>query len=69
MNDEVSKAVHKPVHLRTKRDVELLKTKGAIYGGCCDRFVDYSSCDCMERALDDPAIDPKSQNPAPPQQE
>ncbi len=64
--DEVMASLHKPRHLRTKRDVMILKTKGCVYG-CCNDFADYSPCDCLENAVDDtPAVDPKSGNPIPP---
>lgn len=68
MDDEVRAALDKTKHQRTKRDVELLKTKGAIYG-CCGRFAEQQACDCYERALDDPVIDPKSKQSPKPQQE
>lgn len=50
--EEVMAAVHKPKGQRTRRDVMILKTRGAIYG-CCNRFADNSACDCLETAMDD----------------
>lgn len=35
---------------RTVAEVDELRTKWAIQGGCCDRFVEQTGCDCMQRA-------------------
>lgn len=36
---------------RTRSEVWYLKTRRAVYGGCCNDFADNSGCDCEERAL------------------
>ena len=35
---------------RTPAEVEELRTKYAVFGGCCSKFADQCGCDCLERA-------------------
>lgn len=52
MTDEEERALlAKAPEQRTRSEVWYLKTRRAVYGGCCNRFADNSGCDCEERAL------------------
>lgn len=46
---------------RTPAEVEELRTKYAVFGGCCDKFADQCACDCPERARAYEARRPPSQ--------
>ena len=54
----------KPKAQRTAADVRRLRTEGAVFGGCCDRFTNNQGCDCLEKAVSREAFAvPESQAP------
>lgn len=50
LKDKLQKIWSKDRNRRTKKEVETLRTEGAVFGGCCGRFADNQACDCLELA-------------------
>ena len=50
-NDDMLRAIYaKAPSKRTRSEVLFLRTAGAVFGGCCDRYADMSACDCLKIA-------------------
>ncbi len=49
-DEELRKINAKPCYERTAAEVIIQRTKGAVSGGCCNRFADNCACDCLTNA-------------------